>query len=54
MFGPYDKKFDVNKNGIMEDDEKTQEEAYIRYLAEKDAVYGEDNDEDDNNVDESC
>ena len=36
MFGPYDKKFDKNKNGIMEDDEKLEEQAYIRYLAEKD------------------
>lgn len=35
MFGPYDKKFDKNKNGIMEDDEKLEEQAYIRYLAEK-------------------
>ena len=34
MFGPYDKKFDKNKNGIMEDDEKLEEQAYIRYLAE--------------------
>ena len=38
MFGPYDKKFDKNKNGIMEDDEKLEEQAYIRYLAEKDDV----------------
>lgn len=45
MFGPYDKKFDKNKNGIMEDDEKLEEQAYIRYLAEKDAE-GEDNEDD--------
>ena len=36
MFGPYDKKFDKNKNGIMEDDE--------RYLAEKDDEGEEDDD----------
>ena len=33
--GPYDKKFDANKNGIMEDHEKAAEDAYIRHLVEK-------------------
>ena len=47
MFGPYDKKFDKNKNGIMEDDKKLEEQAYIRYLAEKDDE-GEDDDDFDN------
>ena len=39
MFGPYDKKFDKNKN-----DEKLEEQAYIRYLAEKDDEGEEDDD----------
>lgn len=34
-FGPYDKQFDFNQNGIMEEDEKAAEAAYIRYLVEK-------------------
>ena len=50
MFGPYDKKFDKNKNGIMEDDEKLEEQAYIRYLAEKDDEGEEDDDFDNNYV----
>lgn len=33
--GPYDKEFDANKNGIMEDHEKAAEDAYIRHLVEK-------------------
>lgn len=44
MFGPYDKKFDKNKNGIIEDDEKLEEQAYISYLAEKDDEGEEDDD----------
>lgn len=48
MFGPYDKKFDKNKNGIMEDNEKLEEQAYIRYLAEKDAEGEDDEDDFDN------
>ena len=36
-----------NKNGIMEDDEKLEEQAYIRYLAEKDDE-GEEEDDFDN------
>lgn len=51
MFGPYDKKFDKNKNGIMEDEEKIEEQAYIRYLAEKDSQ--EDTTDDDENYDDS-
>lgn len=34
-FGPYDKQFDFNKNGIMEENEKAAEAAYIRHLVEK-------------------
>lgn len=34
-FGPYDKQFDFNQNGIMEDEEKAAEAAYIRHLVEK-------------------
>ncbi len=34
-FGPYDKEFDVNHNGIMEEDEKAAEAAYIRHMVEK-------------------
>lgn len=33
-FGPYDKQFDLNNNGIIEDDEKAQEAAYIRHIVE--------------------
>lgn len=33
-FGPYDKQFDVNQNGIMETSEKAAEAAYIRHLVE--------------------
>ena len=47
MFGPYYKNFYKNKNGIMEDDEKLEEQAYIRYLAEKDDE-GEEEDDYDN------
>ena len=39
-----DKIVDKNKNGIMEDDEKLEEQAYIRYLAEKDDEGEEDDD----------
>lgn len=41
MFGPYDEEFDKNHNGVMEDDEKVAEAAYIRYMSEKDAEYDE-------------
>ena len=34
-FGPYDKQFDFNKNGVMEEEEKAAEAAYIRHLVEK-------------------
>lgn len=46
-FGPYDKEFDINKNGIMEEDEKAAEAAYIRHIVEtekKDAM-GEEEEE---------
>lgn len=33
-FGPYDKQFDFNRNGIMEEDEKAAGAAYIRHLVE--------------------
>lgn len=33
-FGPYDKEFDINKNGIMENDERAAEAAYIRHIVE--------------------
>ncbi len=35
-YGPYDSKFDINHNGIMEAEEKEAENAYIRRLAEID------------------
>ena len=34
-FGPYDKQFDFNNNGVMEEEEKAAEAAYIRHLVEK-------------------
>lgn len=37
-FGPYDEKFDSNHNGIMEEDEKAAEAAYIRHMSEKDKM----------------
>lgn len=36
-FGPYDKQFDFNQNGIMEKDEKAAETAYIRHLVEEES-----------------
>lgn len=44
-FGPYDKQFDFNQNGIMEEEEKTAEMAYIRHLVEEENIE-EDNEED--------
>lgn len=38
VFGPYDKQFDINHNGIMENDEKIAEEAHIRYVVEKENI----------------
>lgn len=35
-FGPYDEQFDINHNGIMEEEEKAAEAAYIRHISEKD------------------
>lgn len=34
-FGPYDRQFDLNQNGIMEEEEKVAEAAYIRHLVER-------------------
>lgn len=48
-YGPYDGDFDLNQNGIMEEDEKAAEAAYIRHLAEKESEsedYEEDSQED--------
>ena len=42
-FGPYDEQFDANHNGVMEDDERAEEAAYIRQLAE----YNVDNEDED-------
>lgn len=47
-FGPYDKQFDFNQNGIMEEEEKAAERAYIRHLVEEEKIEennGEDEDE---------
>lgn len=33
-FGPYDEEFDANHNGVMEEEERAAEEAYIRHLAQ--------------------
>lgn len=47
-FGPYDKQFDLNKNGIMEEDEKAAEAAYISHLVEEEKRNGTiEEDEDD-------
>ena len=47
-FGPYDKQFDLNKNGIMEEDEKAAEAAYISHLVEEEKQNGTiEEDEDD-------
>ncbi len=37
-FGPYDREFDANHNGIMEEDEKNAETMYIRHMAEKEEI----------------
>ena len=39
-FGPYDKQFDFNNNGVMEEEEKAAEAAYIRHLVEKEKEIG--------------
>ena len=47
-FGPYDKQFDLNKNGIMEEDGKAAEAAYISHLVEEEKRNGTiEEDEDD-------
>lgn len=51
MFGPFDEEFDVNNNGIMEDEEKAAEAAYIHYIAEKDSE--NENGDDDTEISES-
>lgn len=44
-FGPYDKKFDLDHNGVIDPNEKAEEAAYIRMLAEKDKEkFGQDED----------
>lgn len=44
-FGPYDKQFDFNQNGIMEEEEKAAEAAYIRHLVEEENENREDEEE---------
>lgn len=44
-YGPYDKQFDINKNGIMEEDEKAAEAAYIRHLVETEKAEKSEEDE---------
>ena len=46
-FGPYDKKFDLNDNGIMEDDERIAEQAYIRHMVEQENIDNEEEDQED-------
>ena len=46
-FGPYDKQFDTNKNGIMEDDERTEEAAYIRHMVEQENIENSQEDDSD-------
>lgn len=44
-FGPYDKQFDYNQNGIMEEEEKAAEAAYIRHLVEEEKIEESNEDE---------
>ena len=46
-FGPYDKEFDLNDNGIMEDDERIAEQAYIRHMVEQENIDNEEEDQED-------
>ena len=46
-FRPYDKQFDTNKNGIMEDDERTEEAAYIRHMVEQENIENSQEDDSD-------
>lgn len=45
LFGPYDKVFDTNHNGIMEDEERIEEAAYIRHIVEEEKIDSEDDGE---------
>lgn len=44
-FGPFDSVFDANGNGIMEENEKQEERAYIRHLAENENEFEEQEEE---------
>lgn len=46
-YGPYDEQFDANDNGIMEEEEKIQEEAYIRHIVEEEKNKNNEEEEDD-------
>ena len=44
-FGPFDSVFDTNGNGIMEENEKQEERAFIRHLAENESEFEEQEEE---------
>ena len=46
-YGPYDKDFDYNHNGIIDEDEKTAESAYIRHMVEAEKLDSNESEEDD-------
>lgn len=45
QFGPYDRLFDANHNGIMEENEKRAERDFIKHLAEKENEFEEQEEE---------
>ncbi len=51
QYGPYDSKFDKNRNGIMEAEEKAAENSYIQRLAEIDKGPDDYDEEDDSGED---
>jgi len=46
-YGPYDKDFDYNHNGIIDEDEKAAESAYIRHMVEAEKLDSNESEEDD-------
>lgn len=41
MFGPFDEMFDLNKNGVMEEEEKSAERAFINEIVRKEEEQGD-------------
>ena len=46
-YGPYDKDFDYNHNGIIDEEEKAAESAYIRHMVEAEKLDSNESEEDD-------